>query len=477
MSLLNLPDELLSRILGDDKGFQSTLDKTDYLNLSRVNKQLNTIVYPALYRRLEIKLGAYHEDKPSKTDEVVRNKLLKEPGLGSYVRELIIGCDHRQFKDANVICLDILRVTSNLETLRFTGYYGLESKKFVKQLTGLLRSGLFTKLTTLCVPNSLCTCKMARYLSIRGLHCLSLGYYDNYIEKRCNHRHDLLEAPDVTSESTVSQLSISSWEPTPSLSTILSLPKNLLVFEGEWNPWGTPYSPLSVSKFLFPHKTSLKILNLSAAIDWNDEDEPQRSDGTFANFAEYTALENLTCGYEIFLPQYFTDSNFFGPDAESFAERLPPQLQSLTVQGLPPQLLSRHAHKPDSAKSMATFDKNLTFVRSLSRAAHQTLHLSSLRSVTLKEASDIHGPLEGPYLRTIVKHMEWREDEKSAWCERGPFPFAAVNMSLSAQLVFVVRGWEREPRGSDATKEMEERVDKRVRELDEGLNLDDDEVW
>ena len=473
MQLLDLPDELLTHILGDDNADQNSLDIHDYLDLALANKQLHSLVFPLLYRSLDIKLGTYRNDNSvNKTEVFARDRLVNEPGLGSHVRKLKIECVHRQVTYGADVCLAILRVTPNLETLSLDDGCGSES--LIDQVTDLLCSDLYTNLTTLSLPHTLCACKMGRLFSIRGLQCLSLGHYSQFNEDRCHRDHSALKNPDprTIGASTVSCLKISSWQPTPSLSNILSLPKRLMKFEGRWQPSGRRYSPLSVSRFLFPHKDTLDVLDLAASIDKYDEYEPQETDGTYADFSEFSALRELKCDPDIVLPAQLS-----GPDAESFAQRLPAQLETVALGNLP-RLISRHAHKRNTTKSMVIFDENLAFVRSLPRAAHQRFHLSLLRSITLHESSYLPGPLEGPYLRPKLKPMEWRNDEKTTWCERGPFPFAEVGMSLTANLSFIVRGWTVKPRGSDAIRQLEERDARRAEQLEAGLNLEsnDDDV-
>ena len=88
MYLLDLPEELLTQILGDDNEDVNRLNHQDYFNLSLVSKRLHSLVTPLLHRFLDIKLGAYAYDEPSKTEAFACERLLKGPGLGSYVRKL-----------------------------------------------------------------------------------------------------------------------------------------------------------------------------------------------------------------------------------------------------------------------------------------------------------------------------------------------------------------------------------------------------
>lgn len=470
MQLLDLPGELLTQILGDNNAYQNSLNKHDYLDLSLANKRLHSLVVPLLYRSIQIKLGVYSNAKPcDKTEVFACDRLVKEPGPGTHVRELEIKCVHGQVTYGADVCLEILRITPNLKTLRLG--YGLESESFVDHVTDLLCSGLFTNLTTLSLSCTLCACKMGRLFSISGLQSLSLGYYSQFDEGRCHMDHSALKNPDpqIISASSVSYLSFSSWQPTPSLSKILSLPKRLVKFEARWQPEGTRYSPLGVSRFLFPYKNTLEVLDLTASIDKEDEYEPQETDGTLANFAEFSALRELKCDLDIVLPEHLS-----GPYAENFADRLPAQLETLAVRNLP-RLISTHAHKPHTPNSMAIFDEKLAFVRSLPRAAHQRSHLSSLRSISLYESSYLPGPMCGPYLSPKLKLMQWRNDEKTTWCERSPFPFADVDMSLTAYLSFIVRGWTRRPGGKDAKRRLEEKDARRAGQLEAGLNLDSDD--
>lgn len=291
------------------------------------------------------------------------------------------------------MCLDILRVTPNLETLNLR--YGLESGGSMDQIADLLRCGLYTRLTTLRLESSsLCACKMRHFFSIRGLQSLFLGRYSRYYVD-CFNYHSALRNPDprTIGASTVTDLSIASWESSPSLSHILSLPKHLLKFEGRWTPSGRRCSPLKISRFLFPHKDTLETLDLSAMIDTYDEYDPQETDGTFADFTEFTALRELKCDPAIVLPD-----SFRGPVSESFADRLPTQLETLALRNIP-RIISEHAHRPNTRASMAAFATKLGFLRSISRAAHQRHHLASLRSITLHESSYLPGPIEGNYLR------------------------------------------------------------------------------
>ena len=470
MNLNNLPDEVLTQILGGAGEHQDCLELSDYLKLSTVNRRLHLLVFPLLYRNLNIKLGARGEAEPSKTELFARNRLLREPQLGFHVRKLQIDCAYGQVKYGEDICLEILHTTPNLEAL-YLGY-NLQSKSFIDQASNLLCSGPYRNLSTLDLSSKFCPCQIGRFLSIHGLHSLSLGYCSRMIEDDCEGHH--MAPKTAPSEnigtSTVSNLSISSWEPSPSLSNILNLPKRLLKVAGRWRPSDLRYSPLSVSQFLFSHKDTLKIIDLAAYLDKEDEFDPQETDGTLADFSQFTALRELECDLEIVLPD-----NLSGPGIENFAERLPAQLERLTVRKLP-RLISTYAHKTNSTKSMACLDKSLAFVRSLSRAAHQRRHLSSLRSITLHESSYLPGPLEGPYLRPKLKQMEWRNDEKTAWCERTPFPLAEVGMNLTAHLAFVVHGWIHEPKGSDAMKKLEEKDVRRLERLEAGINMDSDEV-
>lgn len=428
------------------------------------------LVFPLLYRNLDIELlGAYGEPEPSKTEVFARNHLLREPELGFHVRKLQMRCAYGRLKYGEDMCLEILHTTPNLEALHLG--YGLQSTSFIDQASNLLCSGLYRNLTTLDMSCTLCPCQMGRFLSIRGLHYLSPGYCSKETEESCDGDHTALKTspPEIVGTSTVSNLSFSSWEPTPSLSNILSLPKRLLTMAGRWRPPDLRYSPLSVSQCLFLHKETLKIIDLAASIDKEDEYDPQETDGTLADFSEFTALRELKCDLDIVLPD-----NLSGPGIVNLAERLPAQLERLTVRYLP-RLISTHAHKPNSTKSMATLDKNLAFLCSLSRAAHQHGHLSSLRSITLHESFYLPGPLEGPYLSPKLKPMEWRNDEKTAWCERTPFPLAEVGMNLTAHLVFVVRGWTIKPKGSDGMKNLDEKDARRVKRLEAGINVDSDE--
>ena len=274
----------------------------------------------------------------------------------------------------------------------------------------------------------------------------------------------------------MSYLSISTWQPTPSLSCLLSLPNRLLGFKGRWAPEGSRCSPLSVSKFFFPHKDTLEKLDLAASIDKLDEYEPQSVDGTYADFADFTALRHLKVDLDVVLPEYLS-----GPGVEDFAKRLPPQLKTLTVRNLP-RFISTYAHRSNTAGTMEHFDEKLAFVRSLAREAHQYQHLSSLRSITLHETSDLPGPLEGPYLSPIFKPMQWRSDEKEMWCERGPYPLSEVGMNLTIHLSFIVRGWIHRPKGSKRMKKLLAKETRRIEELEAGINTkhgddgeDDDE--
>lgn len=73
--------------------------------------------------------------------------------------------------------------------------------------------------------------------------------------------------------------------------------------------------------------------------------------------------------------------------------------------------------------------------------------------------------------------MPWRDNEKTSWCERGPFPFSEVGIKLTAHLVFIVRNYIPKPRGSDAMRKLEMKEAKRIKELEAGLIVEsDDEV-
>lgn len=95
---------------------------------------------------------------------------------------------------------------------------------------------------------------------------------------------------------------------------------------------------------------------------------------------------------------------------------------------------------------MDSLDSNLVWLRSLARAKHE--NRSSLRHVAFNENAHLPGPLEGPFLHPKFLHTKWREEEKTAWIERGPYPFEAAGITLTAHLVFVVRGWTRLRRGA-----------------------------
>ena len=368
-------------------------------------------------------------------------------------------------------CLIILLATPNIGKLDLSRHCGF-SEPFIDRFTNLICTNLYANLTTLSFTSSPCTCKVTCLFSIRGLKRLSLGYYSSY-EEVCKGDHSALVDPrskDV-GVSSVSYLSFQSWRLTPSLSYFLSLPKNLLEFEGLWSPLDITYSPLSVSKFLSPRKDTLEILDVSAWLDIDDEYEPQVTDGTLANFAEFTSLRELRCDTEILL-----GDTICGPEAETLAERLPAQLEALTLRKLP-RLISRYAHKPNSTESVRTesmtmFEKSLAFVRCLSRTAHQCQHPASLRSIILHESTHLAGPMEGPYMCPKLKIMQWREDEKTAWCEQGRFPLSKVGIDLTVHLVFVVRGWIHRPKGSEAKRKQEEKEARRFEELERGLNVD-----
>ncbi|KAG7008653.1 hypothetical protein G7Y79_00004g012370 [Physcia stellaris] len=467
MHLIGLPDELLTQILGNDNEDVNRLDHHDYFNLSLASKRLQSLVIPLLHRSLDIQLGAYANAEPSKTQAFACERLLKEPELGSYVRKLKIECIHGQDNGGEGTCLDILRVTPNVGNLDLSHYRAF-SKPFIERFTNLICTDLYANLTTLSLSSSPCACQIRRFFSIRGLKCLSLGYYSRYYEEDCKSDHSALVDPQSKDigASSVSYLSLQSWQPMPSLSHILSLPRKLLKFEGCWNPPDITYSPLSVSKFLSPRKDTLEVLDITASVDRYDDYEPQVTDGTLANFAEFTALRDLRCDIDILL-----GDSMGVPEAGTLAERLPAQLETLTVRQLP-RLISRYAHKPYSINSMTMLEKSLAFVRCLSCAAHQRQHPASLRSIILHESSYMPGPMEGPYMRPKLKHMQWRDDEKTAWCERGPFPLSEVGMNLTVHLVFVVRGWIHRPKGSEAIRKQEEKEARRVEELERGLNVD-----
>lgn len=472
MYLISLPYELLTQILGNDNEDVNRLDHHDYFNLSLASKRLHSLVIPLLHRSLDIKLGAYANAEPSKTEAFACERLLKEPGLGSYVRKLKIECIYGRGTGGEDTCLDILRVTPNVGKLDL-GHHCAFSKPFIDRFTNLICTDLYANLTTLSFSSSPCACKMRHFFSIPGLKCLSLGYYSRYEEEGCNSDHSALVDPQSKDigTSSVSYLSIKSWQPMPSLSHILSLPRKLLKFEGCWNPPDITYSSLSVSTFLSSLKDTLEVLDIAASIDIYDEYEPQVTDGTLANFAEFTALRELRCDVDILL-----GDTMWGPEAGTLAERLPAQLETLTVRKLP-RLISRYAHNPNSTESMTMLEKSLAFVRCLSRAAHQCQHPASLRSIILHESSYMPGPMEGPYMSPKLKHMQWRDDEKTAWCERDPFPLSEVGMNLTVHLVFVVRGWIHRPKGSEAKRKQEEKEARRVEELERGFNLDSNDDY
>ena len=468
MSLVGLPDELLTQILGNDNEDVNRLDHHDYFNLSLASKRIHSLVLPLLHRVLDIQLGAYRNAEPSKTEAFARERLLKEPGLGSYVRKLKIECISGMDNEGEDMCLDILRVTPNVGKLDLDHSCAF-SKPFIDRFTNLICTDRFANLTTISFSSSPCACKMRRFFSMPGIKRLSFGYYSSYDEEDCGRVSDHSALVDPQSKdigaSSVSYLSLGHWQPMPSLSHILSLPKKLLEFEGCWNPPDIIYSPLSISQFLSPHNDTLQVLDIAASID-DDEYEPQSTDGTLANFTEFTALRELRCDIDILL-----GDTMRGPEAGTLAERLPAQLQTLTIRKLP-RWISKYAHKPNSTGSMTKLDEVLAFVRCLSSAAHQRQHPASLRSVILHESSYMPGPMEGPYMSPKLKHMQWRDDEKTAWCERSLFPLSEVGMNLTVHLVFVVRGWIHRPKGSEAKRKQEEKEARRVEELERGLNVD-----
>lgn len=470
MYLLGLPNELLTKILQDNNAYRRTLERHDYYNLSMTNKQLHALVFHLLYRHLDIKLCISPDTGPSKTELFIRERLLKQPGLRSHVRDLNIECAYGSVEYGEEdMCLEILRGTPNLENLGLG--YSLGSKRMIDQVVDLLCSNLHVNLTTLSLGCRLCACRLKSFFLIGGLRSLSLGFCNRSNEDNCEGDHSALNdfEPQHIGTSSVSHLFLSFWQPTLFLSKILSLPRELLKFEGCWEPREITYSPLDVSHFLLPLKDSLEVLDLTASINKYDENEPQETGGTVANFSEFTALRELKCDVDIVLPEYLE-----GLDAENFAERLPAQLETLAVRKIP-RSISRYAHKPSNNEAMKTFNKTLAFVRSLSRAAHQGAHLSSLRSITIRESSHIPGPLNGSFLEPKLKCMKWRDNEKTAWYEQSPFPLAEVGMSLSVELVFIVRGWTVMPKDSEGVKKLERKDARRLKELEAGLNIDHDD--
>ena len=213
----------------------------------------------------------------------------------------------------------------------------------------------------------------------------------------------------------------------------------------------------------------MEVLDLTASVDKENENEPQVTDGTLADFTKFIALRDFRCDFDIVLPEYLV-----GPGSENFAERLPAQLEFLVVRDLF-RSISANAHKANSEKYMAALDKYLVFLRSLPRAAYQRYHLSFLRFIILYESSRLPGPLEKPFLQFIVKGIEWRNDEKIMWCNRIPFSFAEVGMSLTVYLVFIVRRWIFQSKSSETKRKLKKKEAKRVKELKSGLNLDSGE--
>ena len=88
---------------------------------------------------------------------------------------------------------------------------------------------------------------------------------------------------------------------------------------------------------------------------------------------------------------------------------------------------------------MESLDSSLVWLRSIARAKHQGL--SKICKVTFNEDSYLPGPLEGDFLKPELMQIEWRDDEKTAWAERGPYPFKEVGIELEAHLCFVLKGW------------------------------------
>ena len=210
MHLINLLNELLTKILENDNENQNCLDIHDYLDLSITNKKLHLLIFPLVYRSLRIKLNAYGDDQLNKIEVFARDRFFRDPELKFNVRELNIECAHRQVKYGLSMSLKILQVTPNVEILHLG--YDLESETFIDQIANLLCSGCCANLRTLRLSCSICTCKMKRFFTIRGMRSLSLGYFSPYNEQDCKYDHSELKNPNLKfiGSSTVSHLSFSS---------------------------------------------------------------------------------------------------------------------------------------------------------------------------------------------------------------------------------------------------------------------------
>lgn len=323
LTFLELPNELLSQIFASMNHL--LLDKQDYLAISLVNKRLRDVVYPLFHREISIRLGGY-DGNVTKSENFARGRLLAEPGLAAHVRDMRINCVHGRVEDGDVTALEILRATPNLQELHLGYYIGVRS--VADPIFALLQSGFFNNLTLLDCSRSLCACQMPPLFAIPGLRDLRLGYYSDFEEERCTGDHgSLLQRRSSTlCSSSVRDVSISSWTGTNLLRMIINLPKVLVKFSGSWNPQGSRYSARAVTDFLLPHKDTLRILQLGASIDKEDEYDAQISDGSLASFADFTALRQLSCHVDIIIGE-----DFSGPNATALAERLPRQLEYLRV--------------------------------------------------------------------------------------------------------------------------------------------------
>lgn len=321
MRFLDLPDELLTQILDHQFG------TSNYATLSLVNRRLREIVRPLLHQTLAVKIGNYSQTGETVTEKFVRERLLQEPDLAGYVRHLELQCLFNKVHQAHQLSLDCLRATYNVQTLIFNDDV-LKHQPTCDDVSRLLVSGSHKFLNSITVHSTICGCKLLPLFAIPTLRKLNLGYYSNYEQEKCQENHNALLDPNpaTTQCSSVNDLTISVWEPSRAIENLLKQCRELVKFSGRWGPSGSTYRPISVSDFLSWYKDTLQVLDLGASLDKDDEYEPQDSDGSFADFSQFSALRKLVVDVDIVLGEDLSDNG-----AENFADRLPSQLQILQV--------------------------------------------------------------------------------------------------------------------------------------------------
>ena len=327
MHLLELPEELLLNILGDGPECEAFFETQDYVRLSLVNKHLRRSVYPLLHRVLDIRFGTCSPNNNIKIDDFARDRLVQEPGLGAYVRHLSLDRAHGQInrKYAKDASLDCTRAVPNVETLRIGSFLGRTGA--APRISGLLRTGDYTRLTSLQIDGVNCPCEMVPFFFVPSLKSLHLCYYSTYDEENCKEAHDVLLDPRKLPlrTSSVEVLRMSGWDKSATVNILLNLPRALVEFSGNWSPRDRIYSPSTVPAIFSMHKDTLKRIKLDAFLDTDDEYDPQNSDGSVASFADFTALRDLNCDVN-FLLSYDPNTVW-----EKFDEQLPPQLEKLCV--------------------------------------------------------------------------------------------------------------------------------------------------